>query len=104
MKKIILSSLIVFSLLSPVSFISLAVPAQACPVREPSTLLTLYKNSDAIHIARFAGDETGKSTKDDEYTVTEKLKHYDVSSTLKGEAVKAITLVERDYEYNPEPS
>ena len=60
--------------------------AQACPVKLPETLLSLYRSSDAIYIATFAKEEQVSITEDTEdYTATEIKKHFDISSTLKGE-------------------
>lgn len=102
MKKIALSFISIVSLLSPVVFIFRA-PAQACGGPPPSSLLSLYQDSDAIYVARFSGQQEGEAKEGDDSFVTELRKNFDVSTTLKGESVKIVTLFDERYVYKPEP-
>src|ERR1044072_1668106 len=95
------------SLLSAYCIAVLVLPAlvfptetRACPVKAPETLLSLYKNSDAIYVAKFDKtedleiiEETGAET------VLNVRKRFDVSSSLKGELRKIFVLEEREYRY-----
>jgi hypothetical protein len=100
------------TLLSVCSIVVLLLPtlllparATACPVKMPETLLSLYRNSDAIYVARFAKvDDHEILENTDDRTVVNIRKHFDVSSTLKGEPQKLVVLDERDYRYKPSPA
>ncbi|MEJ7847307.1 MAG: hypothetical protein WKF92_04365 [Pyrinomonadaceae bacterium] len=66
----------------------------------PETLLALYQNSDAIHIARFDKAEDGEiSEQTDDYTAISIKKHFSISSTLKGDSRKFFVLDQVDYRY-----
>ncbi len=98
MLKSLLSLLSILVLLLP----SVFVPARtaACPIRLPETLLSLYKNSDAIYVARFDKAEDAEIIENtDERTVVNIRKHFDISSTLKGESRKFFILESQDYRY-----
>ncbi len=100
MLKYVLSLCSICVLLLP----SLLLPVRttACPVKEPETLLSLYRNSDAIYVARFDKVEDGEVTENtDELTVVNIKKHFDVSSALKGETRKLFVLEETEYRYKP---
>lgn len=100
MKKVILSVIAVFSLLAPTLLFTTS--ANACGVKLPETLLSLYRHSDAIHTARFTGlEESSKAAKetDEEYSEVSTRKHFDIAKTLKGKAVEKFTLVETYREY-----
>lgn len=100
MKKIALSVIAAFSLLAPAFIISRTASATTCPVKMPETLLSLYRASDAIYVGRYRGAEDGGVTRDDdEYTQIEIKKQYDISSVLKGKAVKTLTLIDVDLRY-----
>ena len=100
------------SLLSACSITVLVLPTlllstktSACPVKLPETLLSLYKNSDAIYVARYERavdaaiiEDTADGT---EVTVR---KHFDVSTALKGEPRKLLVLDEREYRYKIDQS
>jgi hypothetical protein len=79
---------------------------QACPVKFPETLLSLYRNSDAIYVARYDKTVDDKVVEDtDARTVMATLQHFDISSALKGENRKLFVLEETDYRYkNVEPN
>jgi hypothetical protein len=81
---------------------SLIIPnrAIACPVKLPESLLSLYRNSEAIYVARFdkiADQEIVENT--DERIVIKIKKYFDISSALKGENRKLLVLDETDYRY-----
>lgn len=100
MKKIVLSVVAVFSLLAPALMLSRSAAVTACPVREPETLLSLYRDSDAIFIGRYNGSEEGAEIRDDDtHTAVEIKKHFDISSTLKRKALKTVTLTDSDFRY-----
>jgi hypothetical protein len=93
---------IVFLLLS--TFISpAAATSRRCPVEPPKTLLRLYRSSDSIHIGRYDRIEDGAIVEETaDYTALEIRKHFSISSTLKGEPKKFITLEDKDYRYKNE--
>ena len=98
MFRSILSACSIFVLLLPTLFFP--TDAQACPVKFPETLLSLYRNSDAIYVARYdKADDSQVIEVTDERTVFSVRKHFDVSSALKGEPRKLFVLEERDYQY-----
>ncbi|MGE3466385.1 MAG: hypothetical protein AB7J13_05575, partial [Pyrinomonadaceae bacterium] len=65
MKKI-LFSIVVLSLITPATIFFGPISAAACPVKEPETLLSLYKASNSIHVARFTGEVQGEPAKPEE--------------------------------------
>lgn len=74
--------------------------AQACPVKLPTTLLSLYRDSDAIFVARYDKTVDHEIVEDtEERTVVMTRTRFDVSSTLKGENRKLFVLEEREYRY-----
>ena len=98
MLKSLLCVCSIFLLLVPTIFLPSRV--EACPVKLPETLLSLYRSSDDIYIARFAKQEDLEITEDNEnYTAITIKKHFDISSTLKGEPRKLFVLHETDYGY-----
>ena len=86
-------------------FPGLFLPANAsarsrCPVKMPETLLSLYQNSDSIHIATFDKKTDGEITEDTaDYTSLAIKKHFIISSTLKGESRKFFVLDDNEYRY-----
>ena len=98
MLKSLVSVCSIFVLLFPTVF--LPSRAQACPVKLPETLLSLYRSSDSIYIATFAKEEELSITEDNEdYTAIQIKKHFDISSTLKGEPRKMFLLDDTEYRY-----
>ena len=99
------------SFLSACSVVVLVLPtllfpttSRACPVIIPETLLSLYRNSDAIFIARFDKAEDADIVEDsDRDTVLNVRKEFYVSSALKGELRKLFVLEEREYRYKQIP-
>ena len=84
---------------------TILLPARtaACPVKLPETLLSLYRNSDAIYVARFDRvDDYEIIENTEERTIVNIKKHFDISSTLKGEPQKFVVLDELDHRYKPD--
>lgn len=102
MRRVFLSALVICA------FVLSTLPASArsrrCPVKMPETLLSLYKKSDAIFIARFDRKEDISITSEgDGYSVVNVRSHFDVSSALKGETQKLFVLEDEEYRYKTEP-
>ena len=98
MLKYLLSLFSISVLLLP----SVLLPAgtAACPVKEPETLLSLYRHSDAIYVARFDKIEDAEIVENtDERPIVNIKKYFDVSSALKGETRKLFVLEEKEYRY-----
>ncbi|MGQ0542214.1 MAG: hypothetical protein ACT4O9_10265 [Blastocatellia bacterium] len=88
-------------LLFPTLFLSPNAFAGRCPVREPSTLLSLYRRSDAIYLARYdKTEETAVREENADYKVVTLKKHFNVSSTLKGESRKLFSYDDEEYRFN----
>lgn len=104
MKRLSVSLLVVASLVFPSLVLMIAPPAQACPEKEPETLLALYKNSDVVVSATFRGMDESVAVKadNDEYSTAQVSKHFAVTKVFKGSAKKMVTLYETKYIY-PEP-
>lgn len=87
-----------------VLFTSLILPPAAatprCGERTPFTLLSLYRESDAIYVGRYEKTTDGEPTDDNaDYTVVPITKHFTISNTLKGETRKFFTLEDTEYRY-----
>lgn len=88
-------SMIVTSLVSPVR-------TYACPDEPPSTLLSLYKSSDAIYVGTFDRTaDTGLVEKNEDSEVVIVTEDYSISNTLKGENRKFYTRSFEQYRYKP---
>lgn len=98
MKKIVLFVL-VLSLVIPTILIFPGNTALACGEREPVTLLALVRQSKTIHIATYRGQEEGeiKTDEDEETKYREIKRNFDVTSTLKGETAKFVSIPNREY-------
>ncbi len=96
-----LSAAAIFILLFSTLFLPTNVSARSrCPVKMPETLLSLYQNSDAIHIATFDKKTDGEIIEDTaDYTSLGIKKHFSISSTLKGESRKFFVLEDSEYRY-----
>ena len=82
------------------STILFPTPGQACPVKLPETLLSLYRNSDAIYVARYDKTVDHQITEDtDQRTVVATRQHFDIFRALKGENRKLFVLEDTDYRY-----
>lgn len=87
-------------LLFPTLIFSPNAFAGRCPVREPSTLLSLYRRSDAIYVARYEKTEEAAVREDSaDYKVITLKKHFSVSSTLKGESQKLFSYEDEEYRF-----
>lgn len=76
--------------------------AQACPVVIPETLLSLYKKSPEIHLARFDRSvEEGVEDDGESWQRVSVRRQYDVVSTLKGEHRKSFAFADSDYRQKP---
>ena len=105
MKKIILSVITVFSLICPSLIIVLNQPVHACPVKEPETLLSLVKESETIHRARFTSQVVGEpKAEGEDYSVAEISKHFDVLATHKGKSAEKVTIFDKRYIYKSNPA
>lgn len=98
MSRILISATAIFVLV----FSTLVTPlsVSACEEEPPSTLLALYEASDAIYVATYRKVEDVETLETGEdYTRVQIRKHYDISSTLRGENRKMVALEEEDYRY-----
>ena len=86
------------------TFISPAVTyARRCPDEPPTTLLSLYKKSDAIFIGMFDKTTIGDVISEDEHsTMMNASDHYSISSTLKGGTQKFFVNTYEQYHYKGE--
>lgn len=72
--------------------------ARRCGEEPPKTLLSLYRKSAAIHIATFDRTDDFAVTEDDEnYSVIDVRHRFTISSTLKGEPVKFVSISDTEY-------
>lgn len=98
MKRRFATCLIIFSMVIATQLSLLVSGVNACMVREPQTLLTLYKNSDLIVVATYAGAVRGAETsRSDDYAVYDSTESFDVVSTIVGEPINRITFEEEEY-------
>lgn len=103
MKRVILSVFAISSLVLPTLLLATQA-VRACPDEEPETLLSLYKKSDAIHRARFTGEEEAAPKPEGEgYSVAEISRHFDVFATHKGKSVDKVTVYDQRYIYDDQP-
>ncbi len=103
MKRVILSVFAISSLVLPTLLLATQA-VRACPDEEPETLLSLYKKSDAIHRARFTGEEEADPKPEGEgYSVAEISRHFDVFATHKGKSVDKVTVYDQRYIYDDQP-
>jgi hypothetical protein len=80
------------------STLLLSRETMACPVEIPETLLSLYKKSPEIHLARFDRSvDQGVEEDSPQWTIMSVSKKYDIVSTLKGEHRKSFSYTESDY-------
>lgn len=75
--------------------------ARRCPVEPPSTLLSLYRGSDAIYLGTFDKTVDGDVVREEnDYKVVASVDHYTISTTLKGEPRKFFEREREDYKYS----
>lgn len=88
-------------------FVSIGVPAakaagKKCPVEPPSTILSLFKASDAVYLGKFDKTSEGDVVRSDEDSSTVSVsQHFSISSTIKGESRKFFVRTYDDYRYKP---
>ncbi len=100
MLKRIVCAAAVLTLLISVCLLPQSAAAKRCPVKAPETLLSLYQNSGAIHIATFDKIVDGEPIEETEdYSAIEISKNFTISSTLKGKSEKFFSVEDRDYRY-----
>jgi hypothetical protein len=88
------------TLLCGASLVRAAEQSESQSVRFAATLLTLYRQSDAIYLARFDKREDGRVLMTDpSYTVVEVETEFTILSTLKGEDRKLLNLTDEDFRY-----
>src|SRR5687768_15418536 len=99
MFRFLLSAVSIFVLISGM-MMPPAVAARRCGERMPVTLLALYRASEFIYVGRYEKTEDGEATEDTaDYTVIPIKKHFTISSALKGESQKLLTLEDTEYRY-----
>jgi hypothetical protein len=88
------------TLLCGAALVRAAEQSETGAVRFAATLLTLYRQSDAIYLARFDKRGDGRVLMTDpSYTVVEVETEFTILSTLKGEDRKFLTLTDEDFRY-----
>ena len=89
-------SLLVSTFISP----AITHAAKRCPDEPPSTLLSLYKKSDAIFLGKFDKTTVGDVVSEDEHsTMVNVSDHFSISSTLKGKTEKFYIRNYEQYRY-----
>lgn len=102
MLRSLVSSVMLAIFLAANLYLPVKVSARRCDEKPPETLLSLYRNSTAIFVARFEKAEDFAITEEGEdYTVADVRKHFSISSTLKGEPLTSVVLSEEEYRYQP---
>ena len=83
------------------TFVTPAVTyARRCPDEPPSTLLSLYKKSEAIFVGTFDKTTVGDVVSEDEHSrMVNASDHYSISSTLKGTTQKFFVNTYEQYHY-----
>lgn len=103
MLKSIYSMMVVGAIfLSQLAFAPVA-EARRCDEKPPETLLSLYRKSSEIHIARYEGAlEVGILESGEDFTVTELKKRYTITSSLKGSTRAVFEMEDSEYRYTGE--
>lgn len=101
MFRFLLAVAAVAVLLLPTFILPESVSARRrCEEKLPETLLSLYRGSSTIYIGRFDKSVDGEvSEEHEDYSVVKIKKHFNISSTLKGESRKMFVLDEDEYRY-----
>lgn len=100
MFRFLLSAVSIFVLLITTFLLPQAVSARLCDERMPLTLLALYRTSDAIYVGKYEKSDEGEVTEETaDYRVIPIKKHFSISSALKGESRKMMTLEDTEYRY-----
>lgn len=86
-------------------FVSIAAPAanaarRKCPEEPPSTLLSLYRKSDAVYLGKFEKTVAGDMIRTDEYSRTIAVSDsFSISTAIKGEPRKFFVREYEEYQY-----
>ncbi|MBA3351807.1 MAG: hypothetical protein H0U23_05175, partial [Blastocatellia bacterium] len=100
MCRFLLSAASIFVLLITTFLLPQAVSARLCDERMPLTLLALYRTSDAIYVGKYEKTDEGEVTEEtSDYRVVPIKKRFSISSALKGESRKMLTLKDTEYRY-----
>jgi hypothetical protein len=100
MCRFLLSLASIFFLLTAALLPPPVIARSRCPVALPSTLLSLYRNSEFIYIGTYDKLEEGDLINDaEEYREVSISKHFTISSALKGETRKIVTLKDSEYHF-----
>ena len=98
MLRSFLSFAVIVLLLAALFVMPPSVEARRCGEKPPESLLSLYRNSTAIYVSRFDRiDDFAVIEDEKEYSVVDIRKHFNVSTTLKGEARKFVVVEEQEY-------
>lgn len=98
MYRFLLSALSIFFLLAATILPPVALARTRCTVKLPTTLLSLYRASDFIYIGTYDKLEEGDLINEtDDYREVSINKLFSISSSLKGETRKMITLKDSEY-------
>src|SRR4051812_14449998 len=96
MKKLVSSPI----LLPFVMLATLVVGIKANPVQAKATLLSLYTRSDAVMVARYDKKaDVGTNRVNDGFMIVTTRTSYEVSSVLKGDVEKFITIENEEFRY-----
>ena len=100
MCRFLLSAASIFVLLITTFLLPQSVSARRCDERMPLTLLALYRTSDAIYVGKYEKTDEGEVTEEtSDYRVVPIKKRFSISSALKGESRKMLTLKDTEYRY-----
>ncbi len=100
MSRFVLSAVSIFVLLITTFLLPPTASARLCEERMPLTLLALYRTSDAIYVGKYEKSDEGEVTEETaDYRVIPIKKQFSISSALKGESRKMLTLEDSEYRY-----
>ncbi len=100
MFKFLFSVAALFSLFFPTLISPAAAYARRCADEPPSTLLSLYRSSDAIYLGKFDKTTEGEIVAQEEnYSTVSVSDHFSISSTLKGKSRKFFVRTYEQYRY-----
>lgn len=98
--KTLLSIILLAVYLLPAFAMPANAAARRSPVKFPATLLSLYRQSDTILIGRYDRKDDAEITRIEEnYSVVNTKIHFDISSALKGETIKFLTINDEEFRY-----
>ena len=100
MFRFLLATTSILTLLVTTMFLPVSAAARRCDERMPLTLLALYRSSESIYIGKYEKTVDGEPTEDTaDYIAVPITKHFSISSSLKGESRKLLTLGDTEYRY-----